>query len=99
MEEQNYKNMYEEMFANFQEQVRMFMFLVVDAQNGKESISDEFFDTYKKNLVDMLNILAKSIDNIKDENLKNFYKPKTEYFYSYIEELSSVYKAQHKASK
>ncbi len=90
MEEKKFMEMYEKMFLNFQEQVRIYMVMVVEKTNGKEGTSLEILDFYKKNLNNTLNVLASIIDNVKDEGFKNFYKPKIEYNYQYIEELSSV---------
>ena len=91
MGEKEIMEMFEKMFANFQEQVRLFMVLSVEYQKNNISLSTDILDSYKKNLTDMLNTLDNSLNSVKDDNMKNFYQPKIDYYYEYIDDLSKVY--------
>ena len=99
MEERTYMELYEKMFDSFQEQVRIYMLMVAGKNQKSEGVSVELFDTFKKNLVNTLDTLANSLKNIKDEKFINFYKPKIEYNYTYIDELTSVIRQEQQAKK
>ena len=99
MEERTYMELYEKMFDSFQEQVRIYMLMVVGKNKKNEGVSVELFDTFKKHLVNTLDTLAISLKNIKDEKFINFYKTKIEYNYTYIDTLTSVISQEQHAKK
>ena len=99
MNEKKLMDMYADMFENFENQVRVFLCIILKRQNREEPELLTIFDGFKSNLKKMLDILSKSIDNYSDEEFKRFYKNKCQNYMQYIDNLNATYNSEVNDSK